>query len=75
MSLKDHILHAHLEKLKENMWVYSEEQGERFHQDILDFERRYEGHYNQNAMGDYIWGFISERDVHISCKSRKKINF
>ncbi|EFN80410.1 hypothetical protein EAI_14760, partial [Harpegnathos saltator] len=41
MSLKIHILNAHLDKFKENMRTYSEEQGERFHQDILYFERRY----------------------------------
>ena len=32
MSLKVHILDAHLDKFKENMGAYSEEQGERFHQ-------------------------------------------
>ncbi|XP_058881104.1 peroxisomal biogenesis factor 7 isoform X1 [Acipenser ruthenus] len=31
MSLKVHILDAHLDKFKENMGAYSEEQGERFH--------------------------------------------
>ena len=36
MSLKVHILDAHLDKFKENMGAYSEEQGKRFHQDILD---------------------------------------
>ena len=39
MYLSIHILDAHLDKYKENM--YSEEQGERFHHDILDFEYRY----------------------------------
>ena len=41
MFLKVHILDAHLDKFKENMGTYSEEQGEHFHQDILDFEHRY----------------------------------
>ena len=36
MSLKVHIL----DQFKENMGAYSEEQGKRSHQDILDFERR-----------------------------------
>ena len=54
MSLKVHILDDHLQKFKSNMGAYSEEQGERFHQDILDFERRYQGQYNENMMGDYI---------------------
>ncbi|KAL6481776.1 hypothetical protein MHYP_G00098560 [Metynnis hypsauchen] len=64
MSLKIHILDAHLDKFKENMGAYSEEQGERFHQDIMNFERRYQGQYNENMMGDYIWGLIRESDLH-----------
>src|SRR5215469_12926628 len=56
MALQDHILDAHLDKFKENMGAFSEEQGERFHQDILDFEGYYQGQYNENMMGDYIWG-------------------
>jgi hypothetical protein len=71
MSLKVHILDAHLDKFKENMGAYSEEQGERFHQDILDFECRYQGQYNENMMGDYIWGLIRESDLQYNRKSRK----
>lgn len=41
-------LNTHLDKFKENMRAYSEEQDERFHQDILDFERHYQGVYNKN---------------------------
>ncbi|XP_076312338.1 uncharacterized protein LOC143225953 [Tachypleus tridentatus] len=41
MSLKVHILDAYLDKFK-NMGVHSKEQGELFHQDILDFERPYQ---------------------------------
>ena len=56
MSFKVHIFHSHLDKFKENMGAYSEKQGERFHQDILDFEYHHQGQYNENMMGDYIWG-------------------
>ena len=62
MSLKVHILDTHLERFKQNMGAYSEEQGECFHQDILDFEHRYQGQYNENMMLDYIWGLLQERD-------------
>jgi hypothetical protein len=75
MSLKVHILDAHLDKFKENLGAYSEEQGERFHQDILDFERRYQGQYNENMMGDYIWGLIRESDLQYNRKSRKTTHF
>ena len=46
MSLKVHILEVYLQKFKNNMGAYSEEQDERFHQDILGFECRYQGQYN-----------------------------
>ncbi|KAL6469174.1 hypothetical protein MHYP_G00226980 [Metynnis hypsauchen] len=75
MSLKIHILNAHLDKFKENMGAYSEEQGERFHQDIMNFERRYQGQYNENMMGDYIWGLIRESDLQYSRRSRKTTHF
>lgn len=41
---------------KNNKGAYS---GERFHQDIMDFERRYQGQYNENLIG-IIWGLIRE---------------
>ena len=71
MSLKVHILDAHLDKFKENMGAYSEEQSKRFHQDILDFEHRYQGQYNENMMGDHIWGLFLVRNLQYTRKSRK----
>ena len=50
------MLHAQLDQFKDNLRAYSEEQGELFHQDVMDFERRYQGQYNENMMGGYIWG-------------------
>ncbi|GBP23660.1 hypothetical protein EVAR_80277_1 [Eumeta japonica] len=52
MSLKVHMLHAHLDKFKDNLGAYSEEQGERFHQDVMNFEKRYQGQYNENMMAN-----------------------
>ncbi|GBP38096.1 hypothetical protein EVAR_80377_1 [Eumeta japonica] len=43
------------------MGAYSEKQGERFHQDIMNFEQRCQGQYNENMIGDYIWGLLRER--------------
>lgn len=40
MSLKIHLLHAHLDKLKNQRPTESEEQGERYHQVALPFENR-----------------------------------
>ncbi|UYV74050.1 POLD1 [Cordylochernes scorpioides] len=36
MSIKVHYLHSHLDKYPDNLGTYSDEQGERFHQDMKD---------------------------------------
>lgn len=74
MSLKVHMLHAHLDQFKDNLGAYSEEQGERFHQDVMNFEQRYQGHYNENMMGDYIWGLIRESS-YLHRRKTKNIHF
>ncbi|GBN46008.1 hypothetical protein AVEN_107081-1 [Araneus ventricosus] len=43
MRSKVHFLHSHIDYFPENLGAYSEEQGERFHQDVRDIERRYQG--------------------------------
>ena len=63
MSVKVHILDVHLDEFKENMSAYSEEQGKRFHQDVLDFELRYQGKYNECDKGDYIWEVFHKSDL------------
>ena len=63
MALKIHILDAHLRNFKKTMGAYSEEQGERFHHDLKEFERRYQGQYNEKMMGDYIWDLVRDSDL------------
>jgi len=75
MSLKLHVLHSHLAVFKSNMGQYSEEQGERFHQDVRELERRYQGQYNERMLADYIWGLIRESDFSYKRKSRKTVHF
>jgi hypothetical protein len=55
MSLKIHFLNLHLDFFPQNPGAVSEEQGERFHLDIKEMERRYQGQWNVNMMGDYRW--------------------
>ena len=43
MSFKLHFLHSHLIFFPENLGAVSDEQGERFHQDISTMESRYKG--------------------------------
>lgn len=55
MSLKVHFLDSHLDFFPENLGDVSDEQGERFHQDIASMERRYQGRWDEAMMGDYCW--------------------
>ena len=75
MSLKLHILHSHIDEFKDNLGDYSEEPGERFHQDVKSFEERYKGQYNENMMGDYIWNLLRESDLMYNRQPCKKILF
>jgi hypothetical protein len=54
MSLKLHFIASHLDYFPQNLGTVSEEQGERFHQDLKDVERRYQGHWDVNMMADYV---------------------
>jgi hypothetical protein len=60
MSLKVHFLFPHLNQYPENLGAVSKEQGERFHQDIKEMVRRYQGRWSVFIMADYCW--ILKRD-------------
>lgn len=69
MSLKIHFLHSHLNFFPENLGAVSDEQGERFHQDILTMEQRYQGRWDPAMMGDYCWFLMRESDQQYKRKS------
>ena len=52
MSLKIHFLHSHLDFFPDNLGAVSDEQGERFHQNILQIEQRYKGRFGESMMSD-----------------------
>jgi hypothetical protein len=70
MSLKMHFLHSHLDFFPENLGAVSDEHGERFHQDISVMERRYQGRFEPNMMGDYCW--FLQRETATSHKRKRK---
>jgi len=56
MSLKTHFLHSHFDFFfPANCQALSDENGERFHQDISLMEKRYEGKWNCAMLADYCW--------------------
>jgi len=76
MSLKIHVLDSHLNEFYSNLGAFSEEQGERFHQEIQDFEHRYRGkRCNTHMMGDYIWSLVRSSDLKYSRKPGKSVRF
>ena len=61
MSLKIHFLHSYLNFFLPNLGAVSDEQGERFHQDITKMESNYQGKWNPGMMGDFCWMLL--RDI------------
>ena len=55
MSIKVHFLNSHLDKFPENIGDVSDEQSERFHQDIKAMEEGYQGNWDTHMMTDYCW--------------------
>lgn len=72
MSLKLHFLHSHLDFFPANLGDMSDEQGERFHQDILCMEKRYQGRWDPSMMGDFCW--FLQRDKR-NCAYKRKSTF
>ena len=60
MSVKVYFLHSHLKYFSKNLGAFSEELGERFHQDIKVMEKRYQGKWNVSTRAEYCWGLIRE---------------
>ena len=55
-SIKLHYINSHLDQFPENLGDVSEEQGERFHQDLKTIEDCYQGRWDIHMMADYCWG-------------------
>jgi hypothetical protein len=71
MSPKMHFLRSHLDYFPDNCGDYSEEQGERFHQDLREMEERYQGQWDVNFLADYCW--CLQRDVVSATHKRKSL--
>jgi len=55
MSFKVHFLHSHVDYFPDNLGAYSEDQGEKFHQDLLTMEICYQWRSSVNMLADYCW--------------------
>ncbi|ESO10333.1 hypothetical protein HELRODRAFT_183749 [Helobdella robusta] len=75
MSLKIHFLHSHLSFFPANLGAVSDEQGERFHQEISVMEHRYQGRFDSNMMGDFCWFLQRESESQYKRKRSLSTNY
>ena len=59
-----HFPHGHLDNFPENCGDVSDEQCERFHQDIKVMEERYQGRWDKIMMTDYCWSLKRKKPYH-----------
>lgn len=59
-SIKLHYLDSHLEHFPSDCGKLSDEHGERFHQQIAPFEKRYQGKWTVRMLGEYCWSLVRE---------------
>ena len=64
MSWKMPFLRSHLAFFPSNLGEVSDEQEERFHQNISVIEGRYQGRYDANMMGDFCWYYNVRARAH-----------
>ncbi|GBM60405.1 hypothetical protein AVEN_154335-1 [Araneus ventricosus] len=72
MLLKLHILDSHLNFFPQNLGAISDEHGERFHQDISMFEKRFSGRWNRSMPAEYCWSVIRDTQSDVYKRKRQK---
>lgn len=60
MSLKIHLLYAHYDLFEKQLPTESDEQGEKFHQSIMEMESRYKGKKLDSMLADFCWSIAME---------------
>ena len=55
MNIKVHFLLNRLDQFPDNLGDHSDEQGERFHQDLKVMEDRHKGRWDISMLADYCW--------------------
>lgn len=69
MSLKIHFLKSHFNTFPDNLGQFSDEQGERFHQDMRVMEQRFSGRFHKSMLGEYCWNLLRSSNFPYSRKS------
>ena len=73
MSIKVHFWDSHLDKFPDNCGDFSDEQGERSHQDLKIMGNHYQERWDKRMMADYFYSIKRDlSDVQHDRKSRKR---
>lgn len=75
MSIKIHFLHSHLDFFPENLGKLSDEQGERFHQEISAIETRFVGKSQIRMLANYCWSLKRETNDAVYKRRRSNKHF
>ncbi|GBM98119.1 hypothetical protein AVEN_229765-1 [Araneus ventricosus] len=73
MSLKIHFLDFHLNFFPDNCGQVSDEHGERFHQNIANMGKQYQGNWTTAMWTHYCWMLIRDAPF-VHYKRQAKIN-
>ncbi|GBN87735.1 hypothetical protein AVEN_235178-1 [Araneus ventricosus] len=73
VSLKIHFLDSHLNFFHDNCEQVNDEHGERFHQDIANMDKWYQGNRSTAMLADYCWTLIRDAP-HVHYKRQVKRN-
>ena len=72
LSVKVHFLYCHLDYFPENLGAMSEEQVERFHQDIKTMKKQYQGRWNVDMIADYCWCLMRDKKTYKHSRKSKR---
>ena len=75
MSVNMHYLFSHMDRFPEKLRSMSDEQEERFHQDLKEMETRYQGRWDTVMMADYGWNLKRDHPAAEHSRSSKKRKF
>ena len=56
------MMHSHFDFFSENMGAVSDKNGERFYQDIATIAKRFKGKWSENALADYGWNLMTNKE-------------
>ena len=75
LGVKMHNLFSHMDQFPENLGSMSDDQGERFHQDLKEMDNRYQGCWDAVMMADYCWNLKRDLPAAEHSRSSKKRKF